>query len=448
MKAEIIAIGTELLMGDVVNTNATWISKALAELGVDVYHHVTVGDNPPRIRKIIDQAVERADLLIFTGGLGPTVDDLTIATLAEHFQTPLIIDPDSEQTIRTMFIARNMPMSPTNLKQAQKPEGATTVPNPLGTAPGIAWDVSDKTGKSTYLLTFPGVPKELYAMWPAGRAFIQAKQKERGETLEVLVAQSMHFFGIGESKLGKMLADLMNGANPTVAPYVGNAEVRIRIVAKAPDEAKAIALITPIKAEILKRCDAYYYGTDDASLEQCVAEALIAKGFKLGVAESCTGGLISSRLTDIPGSSAFTVGNVVTYANEDKTAQLGVRAETLARHGAVSAEVAAEMAQGVLRRGDYDVALSVTGIAGPDGGKEEKPVGLAYIGIAIRPYSLNPGDPARLFVKKVRVNAKYGRKDIKHWFSQYALTHTLQALRGILETDFDDLFAPVAPAAS
>jgi nicotinamide-nucleotide amidase len=484
VKAEIIAVGTELLMGDVVNTNATWLSKELAALGVDVYHHVAVGDNPARIRSIITQAMERADLLIFTGGLGPTEDDLTVATLAAHFNTPLVTDLESEETIRNFFIARGMPMSSTNLKQAKRPEEAAPIKNPIGTAPGIAWDLSGKTGKTTYILAFPGVPRELYAMWPQGQAFIRQKQQAAGESVEILAAKFLNFFGIGESKLGEVLADLMRQANPTVAPYVGNAEVRIRIAAKAHSPKNAEALMAPVKAEILKRCGAYYYGDDDASLELCVSEILTAKGLSLTVAESCTGGLISSRLTDIPGSSGYIFGNVVTYSNAEKVKLLNVRPETIVAVGAVSPEVAAQMAIGVRERGSYDIGLSVTGIAGPGGDSEEKPTGLAYIGICLAHQGMHKNAKAKkesntnrtgdssaasprtppssaydpqsgalhpslalaespecaVLVKKVVVNPHYSRKDIKHWFSQYALAFLLQALRGTLETDYPALF--------
>lgn len=431
MKAEIIAVGSELLIGDVVNSNAAWISRELAALGVDVHYHVTVGDNPARIQGIIRQAVERSDLLIFTGGLGPTEDDLTIATIADYFQTPLIVDAESEETIRNLFIVRGMPMSPSNLKQAKKPNGAETVKNPVGTAPGIAWDVSGKTGKRTLLLTFPGVPKELYAMWPQGAEWIRGKQADAGESTPVLLVRYLRFFGIGESKLGETLADLMNTANPTVAPYVGNAEVKIRVAAKAESTAAAEALILPVKAEILKRCGDYYYGDDDATLEARLGQLLLEKKVRLSVAESCTGGLLSSRLTDIAGSSAYTLINMVTYGNAEKARLLGVSEETLEAHGAVSPEVAAEMAQGILKAGGTELGLSITGIAGPDGGTEEKPVGLAYIGLA-------QGDS--VWVKKVLVNARYKRQDIKHWFTQYALSHTIQHLQGQLQTDFPAIF--------
>jgi nicotinamide-nucleotide amidase len=426
MKAEIIAIGSELLIGDVINSNAAWISRELAALGVDVHYHVTVGDNPARIQGVIQQAIQRSDLLIFTGGLGPTEDDLTLATIADFFQTPLMVDAESEATIRNLFIVRGMPMSDSNLKQAKKPQGAETVKNPVGTAPGVAWDVSDKTGRPTLLLTFPGVPKELYAMWPQGASWIRAKQRHLGEFAPVLLVRYLRFFGIGESLLGELLSDLMTTANPTVAPYVGNAEVKIRIAAKAESVDAAEVLMAPVKAEILKRCGDYYYGDDEATLEALAGQLLSASQLCLSVAESCTGGLLSSRLTDIAGSSVYTRMNIVTYANAEKTRLLGVPEEMLQQYGAVSPQVAAAMAQGILKVSGSDLGLSITGIAGPDGGSEEKPVGLAYIGLAQK---------QSVWIKAVRVNSRYKRQDIKHWFTQYALSYLIQLLKGKLESD-------------
>ncbi len=431
MKAEIIAIGSELLMGDVINSNAAWISKQLAQLGVDVHYHVAVGDNPTRIQAVVTQAIARSELLIFTGGLGPTEDDLTIATLADYFNTPLETDPESAATIQGYFIARGMPMSPSNLKQAKKPTGAITIKNPVGTAPGIAWDVSPQIGGRCLILTFPGVPKELYGMWPQGADWIRERQRQAGEAPEVLISHHLHFFGIGESRLGEILSDLMQQSNPTVAPYVGQAVVKIRIAAKAPNANEAEALLTPLKADILNRCGAYYYGDDGATLEGCVAQKLTETGQGLSVAESCTGGLLSSRLTDVPGSSAYTFINFITYGNAEKTRYLEVSPESLARFGAVSPEVAAAMALGVRKTSQQDWGLAITGIAGPDGGSPEKPVGLAYVGI------IGPGWTQPI-VKKVLVNSRYSRVDIKYWFSQYALSYLLQALQGMLAEDLPD----------
>jgi nicotinamide-nucleotide amidase len=443
MKAEIIAVGTELLMGDVVNSNAAWISKRLAELGVDVFHHTTVGDNQERIKQVIRQALERAELLIFTGGLGPTDDDLTIPTIAEAFGANLIKDAESEAAIRAIFERRGIPLPESNLKQALKPEGAKTLHNPIGTAPGIAWDVSAQYGKPAYLLSFPGVPKELIAMWEQGAEEIRSWQAQLGEKPEVLICKSLRFAGISESALGEVLADLMSGGNPTVAPYVGQGDIRIRIAAKARNEDEAQELIEPVRLEILKRASKFYFGEDDATLESRIAEMLSRKGLSVSTAESCTGGLISSRLTDVPGSSAYTFINFVTYGNTEKTRFAEVRPETLMQYGAVSPQVAAEMAIGVRRQSGCDIGLSVTGIAGPEGGSAEKPVGLAYVGICglgeRGENDSNECASSDVIVKKVLANSNFTRKDIKFWFSQYALYFLLRYLQGGLKTDFPEV---------
>jgi nicotinamide-nucleotide amidase len=428
MKAEIIAIGTELLIGDVVNTNAAWISKELAALGIDVFYHQTVGDNPARIQGVVKTALERANVLIFTGGLGPTDDDLTIATLADLFKAPLEADPASEEKIRNYFITRDMPMSKLNLKQALKPVGAETLSNPIGTAPGILWDVSESVGKPTYILTFPGVPKELYAMWPTGKAFLQAKQQAMGEKPSVLLTHFLHFFGIGESKLGELLRDLMQQETPTVAPYVGKAEVNIRIASKGKTLAEAQALIDPVREEILKRCGDYYFGENGTRLEEAIGALMSSQNQTVAVAESCTGGLVSSRLTDVPGSSRYVHLNMVTYGNAEKTRYLNVDPALLQTKGAVSPETSQQMAAGIRQVAGSDFGLSLTGIAGPAGATEEKPVGLVYIAVA----GPNEAEP---IVKKVLVNRNYGRVDIKHWFSQYALYFLWLALQGKLTPD-------------
>ncbi len=432
MRAEIIAVGTELLMGDVVNTNATWLSKALAAIGVDVYHHVSVGDNPERIQKVLATAIDRAEVILFTGGLGPTDDDLTIATLADYFQAEMISDPDSVKRMEEIFAARGLsPMPVSNLKQALRPASAETLHNPSGTAPGILWDVSEHAGKPTFLMTFPGVPKELHTMWPQAQAYIQRQQRAHNEPVQLLVSEFINFFGISESLLAENLRDLMQTSNPTVAPYVGGGMVRIRIAAKAMDETAAEVLIAPVRAEIIQRCHKHFIGTNDDTLEGTVGALLKAKNLRLTVAESCTGGLISSRLTDVSGSSAYIFGNVVTYSNEEKTRLLNVPPALFVQHGSVSPEVASSMAIGALARADetevpkYGIALAITGIAGPNGGSDAKPVGLAYLGIAQRDRS----GKVTVTTQEIRVNARYQRPDIKHWFSQHALAALLQTLK-------------------
>ncbi len=425
MHAEIIAVGTELLLGDVVNSNATWISKELASMGVGVYHHVVVGDNPERIKQVVDQALERSDILIFTGGLGPTDDDLTIATLADLFNEPMLEDPESVEVIRAFFTARDQEMACSNVKQAMRPQSALALKNPIGTAPGVMWDISKKAGKPALLYAFPGVPRELYAMWPEAKDHLKQFLYGSGVSESVINTRFLHFFGIGESKIGELLKDLMTAENPTVAPYVGRAEVRIRVAAKAPTDEKAQALIEPVAEQIIERLKPYWYGKDEDTLEQVVGRLLMMLNKTVSTAESCTGGLVSSRLTDVPGSSAYTSLNAITYSNDQKEKLLGVSSKTLATLGAVSPETAAEMADGIRKVSGSDIGLALTGIAGPTGGTDEKPVGLVYIGLS--------GLTDAPVVKKVMVNPKNDRVDIKHWFSQYALHYLRQYMSGTLE---------------
>jgi nicotinamide-nucleotide amidase len=443
MQATIIAVGTELLLGEVVNSNAAWLSVQLAQLGVDVYHHATVGDNPARIGVVVDEAISRFSqtehsglgVLLLSGGLGPTPDDLTVQTLADHFQTPMMLDTESEAVIKAMFIARGQPMAPSNIKQALRPVDAQVLPNPLGTAPGIIWSVNQKktiTGHTVpplIIITFPGVPSELKAMWPKASQYLQDKLLTSGQKPQVLVSRTLHFFGIGESMLASQLNDVMTSDGPvTVAPYVGRAQVRLRLATKSPSQQAAKALLDNVESIINQRVGNFMIGNDDVPpelfLPHTVGQLLTQKGLAVAVAESCTGGLISSRLTDVAGSSAYVRLNVVTYSNKAKIQLLNVAPDLLTQHGAVSQPVAIAMAQGVasLARGDgYTVGLSITGIAGPDGGTVDKPVGTAYIALS----GLTP-EP---IVHEVLVSPKNPRTEMKFWFSQYALFYLLQYLR-------------------
>jgi nicotinamide-nucleotide amidase len=414
--AEIIAVGTELLMGEVINTNASHLSQQLASLGVDVYYHTAVGDNPARIKGVFKTALSRSNVLLVTGGLGPTDDDLTIATLADLLDTPLVKDEDSETQIKRFFITRDMPMSQTNLKQALRPVDAEPLFNRTGTAPGLFWDVSDKIAElgwgsgPKYILAFPGVPREMTVMW---EEVALPMLSGRLPSKSILKTRFLKFIGVGESILGEKLRDLMAQESPTVSPYVGNAEVKIRIAAKAATEAEAEEMIAPVEVDIMARVGEYCYGKDDETLEDVVAKLLKAQKLTLSVAESCTGGLVSARLTDVSGSSEYTRCNVVAYSYQSKETVLGVSKASLETYGAVSEEVAKEMADGLLRFSGTDVAVSLTGIAGPTGATEEKPLGLVYIAIA--------QNNAPTTVKKVLINPQYSRQQIKFWFSQYAL---------------------------
>lgn len=427
LNAEIIAVGTELLLGDIVNSNAAWLSEELARMGVSVYNHTTVGDNVARIHDVIERALTRANVLIFTGGLGPTKDDLTLRAIAAYFEAELISDPVSEQVIRDFFVARGMTHSASNLKQALRPIDAKAIKNPMGTAPGIAWKVKRSDGMAAFILTFPGVPREMKVMWPQGQAHLREFEKELGITPTYIGTKSLHFFGIGESVLGDTLSDLMEQPNPTVAPYVGRSEVRVRLGAKAESMDAAEQLLKPVADEIRTRLVEYYVGEGDTlRVEDVVGRLLTQQQRTLSVAESCTGGLVSSRLTDVSGSSAYITLNMVTYSNQQKHTQLGVSLELLSEKGAVSPEVAEAMAVGMLEKSGSDMALSLTGTAGPTGGTKEKPVGMLYMGLAVKA-GLFDNTP-EVQSKLVRVNAKFGRTEIKYWFSQYALHWVRQLL--------------------
>ncbi|MDX2083984.1 MAG: competence/damage-inducible protein A [Candidatus Melainabacteria bacterium] len=428
MRAEIIAVGTELLLGDTVNTNASWLSKQLAALGVDVYYHTVVGDNVARLSSLLGEALARSDVLLLTGGLGPTPDDLTVSTLAQYFGETMVSDPDSEASIRAFFRERQMTMPLSNLKQALRPSQAEALPNPMGTAPGLYWDVSARVGKSTHVFCFPGVPRELYALWPQAEDRLLAIRRKAGEPTDRLFSTHLRFFGLGESRLAEILSDLMEMESPTVAPYCGQAEVKIRLAVKAESEQAAERQLAPVREEILARCGAYYFGDDTTTLEQVVGDLLRQQAKTVAVAESCTGGLVSSRLTDVAGSSAYVCQNLVVYSNQAKVQHLGVDPRVLEAEGAVSEAVAVQMAQGVCRWSGAQVGLSLTGIAGPGGGSPEKPVGLVYVGLAFSEVLPDEAVPFRTQVHRVQVNSHYARSDIKYWFSQYALQYLRQAL--------------------
>ena len=373
MNAEILCVGTELLLGNIVNTNAAYLSDALAGLGINVYYHTVVGDNQERLKKALAIAFDRSDLVITTGGLGPTYDDLTKETIAQYFGLPLAVHDDSLSQIKSFFAQHTEKMMANNEKQALMPQGATVFANLCGTAPGCA---ISKDGKTAIML--PGPPSEMQMMFEHEAKPYLAKLSDH-----TLVSRTVHLCGIGESTTESMLKEMMvKNTNHTIAPYAKGGEVELRITAAAPDEAKGKAMIEPILADIQKMLGQYIYGIDVGSLQQAVVNELTARGQRVATAESCTGGLISKSLTDIPGSSQVFAGGVCAYTNDVKVALLGVRPETLERYTAVSEQTAREMAEGVRQALHTDYAVSTTGIAGPDGGTAEQPVGLVYVAIA------------------------------------------------------------------
>jgi len=373
--AEIICVGSELLLGDITNTNARFLAQELAQLGIPHYYQTVVGDNPLRLQRAVAIACDRARLLIFTGGLGPTPDDLTHATLADFFGSPLTERPEIIADIQQKYASRGRDMAPSNRKQALIPQGADVLPNPAGSAPGLIWE--PRSG--LVLMTFPGVPKEMEIMW---RATAVPYLQSHGWAADPIYSRTLKFWGIGESNLAEKVNHLFDLENPTVAPYASQGTVKLRISARAENEAAAIALIDPIAKEILKIAGEDHYGDDDDTLASVVGKQLRQQGQTLAVAESCTGGGLGQMLTAVAGSSDYFWGGIISYDNAVKMGLLGVHPDSLATAGAVSDAVARQMAAGVRARLGTDWGISITGIAGPGGGTVEKPVGLVYIGIA------------------------------------------------------------------
>jgi len=418
MQAEILSVGTELLLGQIVNTNAAYLSRKLADLGIDVFRQVAVGDNHERIRAAVAEAATRADVIIITGGLGPTADDITAEAVASALGRDLIFDEASASHIRRLLESRGITVLESHLRQARLPAGARIMPNPIGTAPGFM--VEHKLGdspnypdSSTALVggpgqeasplrhppsprllgtrgyegqgscptvfALPGVPGEMEAMaeeslWPELRRRVPAA---------VIRSRVLRFVGLGESSLEELISDLVRAqTNPTIAFLAQAGEVHLRLTANTADPAEADRLLNGLEAAVRERAGRFMYGRDEETLEAAVGRHLRAAGLTLGVAESCTGGLIGHRLTQVPGSSDYFLGSLVTYSDRAKIEILGVPKELLAEHGAVSAPVAIAMAQGARRALAADLAVSVTGIAGPGGGSERKPVGLTYIGVS------------------------------------------------------------------
>ena len=371
--AELIAVGTELLLGNIANTDAQMISEGLSQLGINVYYHTVVGDNPQRVRDAVEIARKRADILITTGGLGPTCDDLTKVAIAQAFGKELVFHEESAQRIRDRFAALGRPITENNYQQAMIPEGATVLPNDWGTAPGVAFEAD-----GTHVILLPGPPRECEMMF-RHRAVPYLKALADG----VIVSRTIKTFGIGESAAEAKLRDLMNALhNPTLAPYAKPTGTELRITAHAQTEEEALALIVPIEDQVKERLGDVVIGVDVSSLEEVCLALLKEKGLTVGTAESCTGGLIAKLLMDLPGSSAVFRGGVVSYCDAVKAGALGVPYDLLDQYGAVSAQVAEAMALGAREALGCDIALSATGVAGPDSDDRGNPVGLVYLGIA------------------------------------------------------------------
>ena len=371
--AELIAIGTELLLGNIANTDAQMISEGLSELGINVFYHTVVGDNPERVRQAVDIARSRADIIITTGGLGPTCDDLTKVALAEAFGKGLFFHEPSAQRIRDRFIQMERPMTENNLQQAMLPEGCTVLENDWGTAPGVAFEAD-----GVHVLMLPGPPRECEMMF-RHRAVPYLKKLSDG----VIASRTVKTFGIGESSVEDQLRDLMNALhNPTLAPYAKPTGTELRITAHAQTEEEAFALIAPVEEQVKAILGDYVIGVDVNSVQEVCFNLLREKGLTLGTAESCTGGLIAKLITDLPGSSQVFNGGIVSYTNGVKAGVLGVSQDLLDEYGAVSAQVAEAMARGAKAVLGCDIAVSATGVAGPDSDDRGNPVGLVYLGLA------------------------------------------------------------------
>lgn len=380
MRAEIIAVGTELLLGQIVNTNAQYIAQGCAGIGLDVYYQTVVGDNRERIRQAFSLAASRADFVIVTGGLGPTQDDLTKDALAELLGLPMSIHAPSMEKIASVFRTRGLEMVKSNERQANILEGCTPLDNDNGMAVGVAL-----TNEGTHYVLLPGPPKEMKPMFDFRAVpWIRAAM---GEEASPLYSKMLKFAGIGESNLEHRLIDLIDGQqDPTIAPYAKEGEVSIRLTTRAASADEAERKLFATEREIRSRVGEFVYADRDVPIERELAELLGRAGKTLALAESCTGGMVSEMITAVPGSSAVYRGGIVCYSNEAKRELLGIPASVLEGEGApgaVSAETAALLAERAMERLGTDYALSVTGVAGP-AESEGKPVGLVFVGLAER----------------------------------------------------------------
>ncbi|MGL5478228.1 MAG: competence/damage-inducible protein A [Clostridium sp.] len=375
MKCEILSIGTELLLGDILNTNAQFLSKELANLGLDVYYQGVVGDNKERILKAFEEGFKRSEIILTTGGLGPTKDDLTKELAAEYLGLDLKLHKESLESIKDYFKKLGKECVKSNEKQAYFPEEAIILKNNFGTAPGAIMKKDNKT-----IIILPGPPKEMKPMF-----LNEARPYLEKLTETTIVSDIIRIFGVGESKVDELLEDLIRDSkNPTVAPYAKEGEVILRVTSKGSSKKECEDLNKPVISKIKEVLKDNVYGMGEDPIQFAVAKSLVLKGLTIGSAESCTGGLIAARLIDYPGVSSAFLEGAVTYSNEAKIRTLKVKEETLNSFGAVSEETAKEMAEGIAKRCGSDIGISTTGIAGPGGGTEEKPVGLVYIGIYVK----------------------------------------------------------------
>ena len=410
-EAEILSVGTELLLGHVTNTDARDVSEMLSRIGLNVKYHSVVGDNPERLRQCVEIARGRADVIITTGGLGPTCDDLTKQVLAACFGLKLVRNEEVEKSLYE-YIRTGRGLTPNTHQQALLPEGCTVFPNSCGTAPGCAFE---KDGKVVVML--PGPPKECRAMFE--RSALPYLRRLSGEAI---VSHSLNIFGIGESAVDDLFADEMNAmTNPSMAPYAKECDCLLQITAKAENEAEAEAMITPVRAHVLQVLGEYVYGEDVACIEEAVMKLLREHGRTFAACESCTGGDIARRFTELPGASAFFLGGAVTYTNAVKTELAGVPEALLEEKTAVSREVAQAMAEGIRERLGADLGVSVTGLAGPDGDGVHE-VGTVFIALAAE---------GETFVRETHMGSTRTRSFIRRMAGNHAFDMLRQYLSGM-----------------
>ena len=408
---EILSVGTELLLGSIANTDAQMLSQGLSALGLNVFWHTVVGDNPQRAREAVELARSRADIIITTGGLGPTCDDLTKNVLAEVFGKKLVYHQESLERIKDYARGTGRPLTENNFQQALVPEGSTVLVNDWGSAPGCAFEAD-----GVHVIMLPGPPSECRPMFHH-RAVPYLQALSEG----VIASHTLKLFGIGESAMEAQLRDEMNAmSNPTLAPYAKEGECELRVTAKAPTMEQAQALLLPKVEELKARFGTRVYGVDVSSLEEVVEDLLREKGLTLGCAESCTGGLIAKRMTDLSGVSAVFRGGVVSYATEVKHTVLGVEQALLDEFGAVSEPVARAMAEGARRVLGCDLAVASTGVAGPDPDERGNPVGLVYLALAA---------PDGTWVRKIQQGL--GRERVRHVSASHAFDLTRRYLSGL-----------------
>ena len=415
MIVELISVGTEILLGNIVNTNAAYLSEKCAALGLSCYYQGVVGDNEERLCEAIRTALGRADILLLSGGLGPTQDDLTKEAAAKAMGKPLYLHEESKAAIQQFFEKRGLEITDNNWKQAMMPEGCIVVDNPNGTAPGV---IMAENGKHVILM--PGPPNEMIPMFETSIIPYLVKLQSG-----VIFSQTVKICGVGESKAETMVRDLIDAqSNPTIATYAKTGEVHLRVTARAEDEKAAKKLVKPIVKELKGRFGSSIYTTEDeVTLERAVVDLLLANKLTISTVESCTGGLLAARLINVPGVSEVFKSGYITYSNKAKRRLLGIKKNLLLKHGAVSKEVAREMVKGAALVSKADVTVSVTGIAGPDGGTEEKPVGLVYIGcsvcgkITVKEFRFS-GDRAKIRDNTVSAALSLMRECILQYYSE------------------------------